>query len=366
MRHGAFYALALSLRYLQKPEPLPEMIPIIEEVDYPPHYLFSIYGVDEPVGVSVSLDGERIFVSETGGERLIKTFDREGEPLFSFAPPRTRPGERSPVYMAIDSADRLLVSDRLQHAVFVYDLEGNFLDSILAPDLTLSEYLAKHTGGLPDGSVFSFNIFQSDVYYQKPGEQEELLPAPDRTDWAPMGISVGPDGAVLLTDVFKDVSVVRQLPAELMTSSNWQIFDPAEVSFGGQGQNKDQFLFPNVAVSDSEGRIYVSDGNNGRVSVWDASHEFLYTFGRGSTEGTLNLPRGMAIDDSDRLYIVDAVGQDVKVYDVSGDHPNFLFLFGYLGLDDGQFQYPNDIVIDLTGRLYIVDRENNRIQVWSY
>jgi tripartite motif-containing protein 71 len=63
---------------------------------------------------------------------------------------------------------------------------------------------------------------------------------------------------------------------------------------------------------------------------------------------------------------VDAVGQNVKVYDVSGPEPHFLFAFGEFGRDDGQFWYPNDIALDVTGRLYIVDRENDRVQVWSY
>ncbi len=356
----------LFLRYLRKPEPLPEMIPLVEQVDYPPHYLFSIYGVDKPVGVSISGDGERIFVTETGGERLIKAFDRDGEALFSFAPPRTRPGERSPVYMAVDSANRLFVSDRLQHAIFVYDVDGNLLDSIITPDTTLSEYLTVHTGGLPEGSIFAFNAFESDIYYQKPGEEEQILAAPELADWSPLGIFFQPDGSMLLTDVGKDANFVRQFPAELMTASSWQSFDPAAITFGAEGQDNGEFLFPNIAVSGAQGQIYVSDGNNGRISVWSADFEFLFNFGRGSSDGALNLPRGMAIDESERLHIVDAVGQNVKVYDVSGEQPRFLFEFGNLGLDDGQFQYPNDIVIDPTGRLYIADRENNRIQVWSY
>jgi sugar lactone lactonase YvrE len=63
---------------------------------------------------------------------------------------------------------------------------------------------------------------------------------------------------------------------------------------------------------------------------------------------------------------VDAVEQKVKVYDVSGSEPEFLFAFGTWGIEDGQFNFPNDIALDDTGRLYIADRENNRIQVWSY
>lgn len=72
------------------------------------------------------------------------------------------------------------------------------------------------------------------------------------------------------------------------------------------------------------------------------------------------------MDARDRLHVVDAVEQSVKVYDVSGLEPRFLYAFGDWGLDDGEFNYPNDIALDTSGRLYVADRENNRIQVWAY
>jgi hypothetical protein len=78
------------------------------------------------------------------------------------------------------------------------------------------------------------------------------------------------------------------------------------------------------------------------------------------------LPRGIYIDGRDRLFIVDAVGQDIKVYDISADEPVYLYKFGGFGMDDGLFNYPNDIILDDNGRIYIVDRENHRVQVWSY
>jgi sugar lactone lactonase YvrE len=74
----------------------------------------------------------------------------------------------------------------------------------------------------------------------------------------------------------------------------------------------------------------------------------------------------MTIDAEQRLYIVDGIGQIVRVFDVTGDDPEFLFEFGDYGAGDGEFNYPNDIAVDTTGRLYIADRASNRIQVWAY
>ncbi len=353
-------------RYLLEPAPLPELVPLPLDVNYPPHYVFSIYGVDKPVGVTLSPQEDRIYVSESGGGRLIKIFDRSGDPLGSFGPPRTTPGERSPVYLATDSKDRLFVTDRLQHAIFVYDLEGNYLDTILGPDLTLSEYVSKHVGGLEAGDVFAYEAYEPQVYYQKGEAEEQSLPAPSYEAWSPLGVRFDKTGQMLLTDVGEDISVVRQFEAETMLADSWQEFDPLERMFGANGQGNGQFLFPNTAVADSQGRIYVTDGNNSRVSLWDEAGNFIFHFGQGSGDGALSLPRGGIIDQHERLYVVDAVGQNIKVYDVSAADPTFMFDFGDWGMDDGQFNFPADIVSDSSGRLYIADRENNRVQVWSY
>ncbi|GAB4436333.1 MAG: hypothetical protein Kow0031_18070 [Anaerolineae bacterium] len=357
---------ALFCRYLLAPAPLPEMMPLPVQVSYPPHYVFSIYGVNQPVGVAVSPVGDRIYVAETAGERLVKIFDRAGNPVGEFAPPRTTAAQRSPVYVAVDRAGHVYVTDRLQHAVFVYDADGNYLDTMLSPNLTLSEYVAKHVKPHQPEIEFAYNRFEGDVYYQPSDESPLAFPAPDHEDWSPLGIRFNPQDQMLLTDVATDGSAIRRFPDNVARPATWRTFDPATHAFGIYGQEQDQVLFPNAAVTDSRGRIFVSDGNNSRVSVWSADGQFLFNFGFGTGESALSLPRGATIDARDRLYVVDAVGQSVKTYDVSQAEPEYLFSFGELGAGDGQFIYPNDIALDSSGRLFIADRENNRIQVWAY
>jgi len=361
----------LFFRYLRRPAPLPDLLPLSLNANYSPHYLFSIYGVDEPIGVALSPTGNRVYVTETGGERLVKIFDQDGAPLGSFAPPRTSQfGDRSPVYLATDSAGRVFVTDRVQHAIFVYDSDGNYLDTILGPDLTLSEYIFKHMDAPQTNYSFAYNLFEVNVHYRPAGSEDELtFPAPDPVAWSPLGVRISETDQMLLTDVASaNFNVVRVIPSDVVMAASWQEFDSPEIMLGEYGHGDGQFVFPNVAVSDSQGRIYVTDGNNGRVSIWDRTGRFLSHLGQGIGDGALNLPRGAAIDTRDRLYVVDAVGQDVKVYDISGPEADFLFTFGSWGVDNGQFNYPSDIAIDnnVTGRLYIADRENHRIQVWLY
>ena len=359
-------AVVLFVCYLLNPEPLPDLLPLPVDVNYRPHYLFSVYGVEKPVGVAVSPDGERIYVTETSGGREVKVFDRDGTLLQAFSPPSTGPAERAPVYVAVDPSGRVFVTDRLQRAVFVYDREGNLLDTILGPDLTLSEYVSKHVDDLQPDSTLAYNLFGNSVLVQTEGQGGQVLPGPDPAAWAPLGVRLDERGTMLLTDVVEGRHSVREFPADLIMASSWREFEPEGLVFGAQGQGSGEFLYPNSAVADSQGRIYVTDGNNGRVSVWDLFGNSLFDFGQGVGESALSLPRGAAMDKRDRLHVVDAVDQSVKVYDVSEPEPRFLFAFGDWGTGEGEFNYPGDIALDGTGRLYVTDRENNRIQVWSY
>lgn len=358
--------VVVFIAYLNLREPLPSLIAPIN-LNYPPHYLFSIYNVDQPVGVTLSPQGDRIYVTESGGERLVKIFSRNGDELGSFAPPQTTAGERSPVYLAADPSGLIYVTDRLQHAVFVYDRDGHPLDTILSPNLTLSKLVAKDLGGVGGGLTYAYNLYNNGITYQSGGE-EKKLPLPEEVStWSPLGIRIDSSGTILLTDVAKDTNRVFKFPQGSQISSI-SMGGPVQPSlaFGASGQDATQFTFPNSAMADSQGRIYVSDGNNGRISVWDREMNHIFNFGNGSVSGALNLPRGLFIDQHDRLYITDAVGQNVHVFDVSGAEPAFLFSFGDFGAGNGLFNYPNDIIVDAGGRLYIADRENNRVQVWSY
>ncbi|HFC08890.1 MAG TPA: hypothetical protein ENJ54_03375 [Chloroflexi bacterium] len=356
----------LFVRYLRRPQPLPELLPVAVEVNYPPHYLFAIYDVDGPLGVALSPMGGRLYVTEGGGDRLVKIFDTQGSLLGSFAPPRTTAAQRSPVYIATDVQGRVFVTDRLQHAIFVYDRDGHYLDTILSPSLTLSEYIAKHTGSPPARGTFAYNIFEEEVYYQDEEGTEQTLPRPDRAAWAPLGVAFDPAGRMIVTDVARDNHRVLVFPMETIARADWTDFAPQVFQFGSFGEADDQFQFPNKALVDAQGRFVVSDGNNGRLSVWNADGQLLSLLGSGGGEGGLNLPRGMAFDDRQRLHVVDAVGQVVRVYDFAKEQPAFLYAFGAMGTLEGQFNYPNDIAIDAHGRLYIADRANNRVQVWSY
>lgn len=302
------FSVYLWATYLITHQPLTETLPVAQVAAQliKPHYLYSINGVSAPLGVAVSPDGAKIYATESAGERMIRVFDRSGKDLAKFAPPKFTPAAGAPLSIALDSTGRVFVTDALRHTIDIYDAGGN------------------HKG---------------------------TVPSPFKGGWLPIGLRF--DGNNLLV-VERTEGQHRVLG---LTTAGKLLFQ-----FGkeGQSQGGDAFYFPDTAIRDRQGRIYVSDSVDDRVAVFSKDGKFQYEI------GGMSLPRGMAIDEDQKLYVVDAIGQAVGVFDVSGDQAKPLFTFGDFGMGDGQFNYPNDIALDGTGRLYIADRASDRIQVWAY
>ena len=360
--------LFVSIRYFLKPGPLPDMLPkiIAQNINYPPTYKSTIKGVNNPVGVAVSADAQRVYVTEGSGERLIKMFSRDGNLIQSFSPPGTTPSNRQPTYIAVHADGRVFVTDIYNDTIDVFDPSGNFIDAIIGTQMTLSKFVAaRNNGDVPDGTLYFYNNIDKKVYWQLPGQKMDSAEITSGPPWGPMGLHFDNSGNLLVTNVADNGQRVVIFPADAIKGS-WINFNPQVKGFGIDGKGDGQLWFPNGVVEDSKGNYYVSDGNNGRISLWNSNLEYLTFFGFGSDEASFNLPRGLWMDSKDHLHVADAVGQSIRVYDVSGSKPVYLFSFGEFGISEGMFNYPTDITVDSSGRLYIADRENNRIEIWSY
>lgn len=282
-----------------------------ERVVEPPQYLYSITGegksaLRRPIGVGVS-DDRRLFVVDFANSR-ISVFTTRGRYLYSF----NKAGSaklRNPVHLWV-KGEEVWVTDRRLQAMFVFDLDGKFKRTFY-----------------PNGDK--------------------------KFRWTPLALAFDGDQLrvtdVGTTDRHRLIYFSEDGSRTVTLGRTYQATNLEEEPAG--------FMFPNgLAVADN-GDVYVSDGDNRRVQVFDKSGQFKQFI------DTSGVPRGIAIDREQMLYIVSAVAHTVDIYDLKGKQ---LTQFGSQGFGPGQFNYPNDVTVDRNRRIYVSDRENDQVQVWGW
>ena len=134
-------------------------------------------------------------------------------------------------------------------------------------------------------------------------------------------------------------------------------------NFGSFGNKDGQFEWPSGGAIDSRGRVYISDEQLHRISVFDHSGAFLSQWGaHGSGEGDLDTPSGIAFDDQDNLYVSDTYNHRIQKFTADG---RFLLSFGSQGQRDGELNLPWGVTLDANNDVYVADWGNDRIQKFS-
>jgi len=115
---------------------------------------------------------------------------------------------------------------------------------------------------------------------------------------------------------------------------------------------------PLAVVADGEGQIFVADGAQGAVFIFDRSGKYLH-----SLESGFERPVGLALDESlGRLYVSDSEAHTVYGFSRDG---KLVSTLGGRGTAAGQFNYPTHLYVNSRGELYVCDALNFRIQVFG-
>jgi DNA-binding beta-propeller fold protein YncE len=261
---------------------------------------------------AVAVHRGRIFVSDTVA-RYVRVFDVP-RGRYSRIGDDEGPGQLiKPIGLDVDAAGRLYVADIGAKAVLVYDVDGGFLRRI--------------------GNSASFSRLTS-VTVDAAGERVY---------------------AVDIGGVSSDQHRVRVFDA--VSGAHLQ-------DIGTRGSGDGEFNLPRDLAIGKDGRLYVVDGGNFRVVIFDRDGRFIRSFGSiGKQYGQFARPKEIAVDPQGNVYVVDSAFGNFQIFDPDGA---LLLFVGARNERDGPARYmlPSGIAVDEDGRVYIVDQWFRKLEVY--
>lgn len=130
-------------------------------------------------------------------------------------------------------------------------------------------------------------------------------------------------------------------------------------SFGNRGEGETGFNFPTFAAVGAADTLLVNDTLNYRVTAFVGGKPVRSIGQEGALPGGFVRPKGIARDEHGRLWVVDAVQDNIQVFAPDG---TLVLVLGSRGSDPGTFWSPCGISID-GDRVYVADTYNDRIQI---
>jgi sugar lactone lactonase YvrE len=237
----------------------------------------------KPYGVAVSKG--KLFVVDTV-LNAVAVLDLQDRTFEHFAP--AGPGRfGKPINLAVDTDGTRYVTDTGRGQVLIYSEAGRYLGAL--------------------------------------GAEGELQP---------VGLDVTPDRMYVTDLKGHNVRVYDKRSRELLLSIPRAGCDDSEMLFSPT----------NLAVDAPRRRLYVSDMGAFRVQVYDLDGEHLGSIGRhGDRPGEFARPKGVAVDDAGRIFVVDAALQTVQIFD---DAFRLLMFFGEPGSGPVALNLPAQVVVD--------------------
>ena len=152
-------------------------------------------------------------------------------------------------------------------------------------------------------------------------------------------------------------------------------------AFGGDGgpATSAQLNKPRGVAVDSSGNLFIVDRVNNRIRKVDTSGNISTVAGTGTagfegdgsaaTSARLSFPFGVTVDSSGNLFIADRDNHRIRKVDTSGNISTVAGSgsgFGFSG-DGGpatsaKLSFPTGVAVDSSGNLFIADKDNERIR----
>ncbi|HEY6566639.1 MAG TPA: SBBP repeat-containing protein, partial [Actinomycetota bacterium] len=370
-----------------------------------------------PYNVDFSLDGNVVYVSDTGNNRVAR-WDVSDPQVPVWLPPiggncveSPNPCPDPPAdfgsidtlrRVIVDPAGRLVTADFWGNGLAVWkssDIGNGTTDAMLlqieldgAPLPGFAQAFGVATG--PDGEVYVMDRLNQRLEYFDPSGMFQAWgggrgTSQGRFSW-PEAVAVGSDGTVWAADTRGDN--IQRWPEGLTSRSNFRR--------GTSGDGVGEFNYIEDLDVGDDGRVFIADTRNDRVQIYDPVGDGFSVFpavtamagpqGVAATDGGIVVadtgndrilrfsssgeetarfttglagPEGIAVDPGDGTIWVADTGND-RILHLSPDLKNLGHTFGASGSGNRQFDLPHSL--DVSGdALFVADTFNDRVQVFD-
>lgn len=261
---------------------------------------------------AVAVHRGRIYVTDSA-ERFVKVFDVPQGNYFKIGDKDDGGQLAKPLGIDIDDAGKVYVADGTAKKVVIYDAEGKYLRSVGGP------------------KVF------------------------DRLS----SVTVDADGTKIYVVDIGGVASEHHRVRVFDVKSGEHLYD-----IGKRGSGPGEFNLPRDVAIGKNGQLYIVDGGNFRVQIFDRNGKYLQSFGTvGKQLGNFARPKEIATDREGNVYVADAAFGNFQIF--SGDGELLMFIGERAEVEaPGKYMLPSGITVDEDGRIYFIDQWFRKIDIF--
>lgn len=263
----------------------------------------------QPRAVVADLHTGEVFVCDTLRNRIV-IFDEEGRFRYQI------PGGsafQSPIDLAVDSEGYLFVLSQVSAEVTLLDFDGRFIRRVSLSGLP-------QDAESPRFSSLAISPSGESLYLMDPENDRLWMIDRDGEVQGSIDMTVGRMQEEIdqlrygHVDVYAD-TVLVPIPTDGLV----HLFDlegHARGTVGDQGSAECQTMFPAAAALDDQGRVIILDQQRALFMTWDLARGACLSehYGFGNAPGAFYQPSDLALDAGGRLYVSQGFEGRVQVY----------------------------------------------------